>query len=197
MDMDHALLPQPVPPSLTMRSYARNDGSNSCPGPSCVLSENTLEIHGCPGPRCVHEAALEPPFSVPPKGHRRRGGSRRKERRSRLVASAAVPSATPSPARANLTNGAAHGMLPAAFRGLRPLSPLPSAYLQHLTYMAAHPHNRPDFQGQGRASRGAWMTIVPGYERGLASRDKELQAIQRQSGWDPADSPAVPLPFLL
>lgn len=184
----------PEPPPLTMRTYwAANP---ACPGPSCVLPEKALEVDGCPGPRCVlHEAVL----ADSPNRRSRRG--RRSRRRHHTAATSsssptlhASSSAMASVRPAANTSDSAHEPAPPAFHGLLPQSPLPLPYVQHLAYMKMHPHNRPDFQGQGSASRGTWMTVVPGYERGLATRDKELQAIQRQSGWDPSDSPAVALP---
>ena len=88
----------------------------------------------------------------------------------------------------------AFGDTPPGFEHLRPLSPLPRAYLLQLEWRKAHPHNRPEYDGDASAHRGAWMSVASGYERGKATRDAELLAIQRQSGWDPSDSPAVSLP---
>ena len=79
-----------------------------------------------------------------------------------------------------------------------PLSPLPRAYALHLDYMAKNPATGPSglCAKEGRYSRAisTSCTIGKWFERGLATRDAELIAIQRQSGWDPSDSPFVTLP---
>ena len=76
-----------------------------------------------------------------------------------------------------------------AFDQLRPLSPLPRAYSLHLDYMRAHPYNRPGYNGAGsRTKIGSFFSGSP------LKRESELVAIQRQSGWDPSDSPAIALP---
>jgi hypothetical protein len=176
------------PPSLTMRSYPSNGTTSAT---ATAIATAALSTSSAASRAASGSAHSERDFGTRRRG--RRGGRRRdgeEDGRGRptAVTASGANDATPS---SNHGGGAA---VPAAFRGLRPLSPLPLPYLQHLAYMKSHPHNRPDYQGQGSARRGAWMTVVPGYERGLASRDTELQAIQHQSGWDPADSPAVQLP---
>ena len=92
------------------------------------------------------------------------------------------------------TAAAAAAESPPGFELLRPISPLPQPYLLQLLWRKAHPHNRPEYDGDATAKRGAWMSVASGYERGKATRDAELIAIQRQSGWDPSDSPPVALP---
>ncbi len=83
--------------------------------------------------------------------------------------------------------------VPESFASLRPLSPLPEAYRLQLDYAVKHPHNRPDLEGA--AKTGDWMSGSRGYERGLKTRTQELLAIQRQSGWDPADRPTLSRPL--
>ena len=172
-----------------MRSYPSNGTTSAT---ATAIATAALSTSSAASRAASGSAHSERDFGTRRRG--RRGGRRRdgeEDGRGRPTATATASGANDATPSSNHGGGAA---VPAAFRGLRPLSPLPLPYLQHLAYMKSHPHNRPDYQGQGSARRGAWMTVVPGYERGLASRDTELQAIQRQSGWDPADSPAVQLP---
>jgi hypothetical protein len=85
---------------------------------------------------------------------------------------------------------AAQRRMPApGFERLRPPSPLPRPYLEHLGYMTKHPFNRPNLERKS----SSWTTVFSG-ERKQLSREVELKAIQRQSGWDVDDSPAVRLP---
>lgn len=106
-------------------------------------------------------------------------------------AATAATAATAAPATRVAAANIASANDPPGFESLRPLSPLPLPYVQHLAYMAKHPQNRPD---PSVANRGAWMSPVRGYERGKSTRNAELEAIMQQSGWNEGDSPMGVLP---
>lgn len=118
------------------------------------------------------------------RGGRSKRARRRRRRQSKWLANHEVPARGDPGEHALPALDVAPGL-----ERLRPLSPLPTPYRLHLEYMAAHPVTRPDAGHQG-----SWFSAARGYERGRSSRDAELAAIQRQSGWDPGDSPMVTLP---
>ena len=144
-----------------------------CPGPDCELTEPTLKVEQCPGPKCQLDETLEetsadrrilPDEPAPdeaersrsgPRGrsNRRRGRLARRRHRERLmgadvpVESNVQPQAQ-QPAAAQ--QHAAVANLAPGFEAMRPLSPLPRAYLLQLDYMRAHPHNRPGLDGDAR-----------------------------------------------
>jgi hypothetical protein len=104
-----------------------------------------------------------PPPPPPPATHAR--PRRRETRDAPSVAAASTAAAAAAP---------------------RPLKPLPATYLSHLAYMDRHPSNGPE---GGLKNGGRWMSGTANHERGLGSRDAELKAIMRQSGWGDDDSP--------
>ena len=146
-------------------------------------------VHECPGTDCIIDVEREMQEQPPGGGERRR---RRRWRRGRGRHRGRFYGNASGDAVGKAVRGTA------AFGDLKPLTPLPSAYALHLAYMEAHPTNRPDATSSG--VRDAWGVAIVAHGNkvdtrgGVSQRDAELLAIQRQSGWDILDSPAVALP---
>ena len=165
----------------------------------------SLAVAACMGPTCDMESSGA--SEAGGVGHGRERGARRRERRRQQLLrrewrqQQRRQQPQQPAARGSVDGGksasviARAGGLPVSavtadgYGSLRPLEPLPSAYALHLQYMRGHSSNRPAEQFGSGAGRGTWRAHFGG-----TSRDAELLAIQRQSGWDLSDSPAVTIP---